>query len=108
MLVKFEKESGVTTLKIYRDALTAMYKWKHQNGATCVDCIEGSLLDSLLFQTPKGTALFQECYINEGMSGYVVKFEKYPSQSIWNEWDRMIQYEIDTYYNGDREAYYNR
>ena len=108
MLVKLDKTGGVTTLKIYRDALTALYKWSHQNKAVCVDCIEGSLIDSLLYETEKGMALFQECYINDSMSGYIVKFEKYPAKSIWTEWNDMVQYVINEYYNGDKDAYYNR
>lgn len=45
-------------------------QWIKQNNADCIDCAEGSLLDSVVYYCKNGIAFFFEKYLNSNSSGY--------------------------------------
>lgn len=49
-------------------------KWMHQNNGEIIDAIEGTLLDSLLISTKRGTALLLETYETPNSSTYTLYF----------------------------------
>lgn len=66
-------------------------KWERQNNAEVIDCIEGCLLDDLLYKTKRGVALLLETYVNEWTSMYTIHFYKNKdSLKAYDEWEKRI------------------
>ena len=75
---------------------TDFEKWEKQNNATIIDCSEGCLLDSLVYETKRGTAFFFEHYLNANSSGYLFMFFPYSEQEnneeyiqAWNDFNNL-------------------
>lgn len=82
-----EKENGVSAFFLEPHELE---KWMHQNGAECVDYIDGVLLDNMLVETKNGYAAIYERYQNCWSSVYYVEFERKQANTVWNKWYQFV------------------
>lgn len=65
-------------------------KFERQNKAECVDVIEGSLLDNLLYECKRGTAFIFEERLNCWSSAYRVYFVPYKEQPASPAYDDLL------------------
>lgn len=67
-----------------------LMQWAERNKAECIECIEGCLLDHLVFRLPDiGYMFCYETYINCWTSAYTLKWanDNAPELSkLWAEW----------------------
>ena len=75
--------------KLKNIGLQHLNKWieTHEKNAECIDCIEGVLLDSLLYSTPGGLIAFIETYETANSSTYTVIWGN--KNEIFTEWEKL-------------------
>ena len=70
-------------------------KWINQNSAVCIDCAEGCLLDSVVYDCKNGIAFFFEHYLNSNSSGYEMLFFRHKetenNKDYEEAWKRLAQ-----------------
>lgn len=88
---QWERKTRSTKFRLYD-----LEKWTVQNGAECIDCIEGSLLDNMVYACKRGTAFIFEEMANEWTSMYMVYFIPYKEQEnnpeydqLWDRWNKL-------------------
>ena len=65
-----------------------MHKWLHQNKAEAIDCVEGCLVDNVVYMCKHGVAFTFEKYLNSCASQHLVRFYRYTEKAAINkEWD---------------------
>ena len=82
-----EKENGTTRFFLEPCELE---KWMHQNGAECVDCVDGVLLDNLFVKTKNGYAAIYEHAQTAWTSVYYVEFDRKQANTILNKWYQFV------------------
>lgn len=65
-------------------------KWLHQNGAECVDGVEGCLQDNFLAFTRRGVAIIREHYLSAWSSDFIVEFQKAPGTDVLKNWYQFV------------------
>lgn len=66
----------MTKYRIEKNALDFVNKCIAQSGGVIIDCIEGCLLDDLLYETRRGYLAFMETFQNANSSIYTMYFDK--------------------------------
>ena len=92
---QWERRERLTKFRLYD-----LDKWTAQNKAICIDCVEGCLLDNMVYECKRGTAfIFEEC-ANEWSSMYMVYFVPYKEQennaeydALWDRWNSLHELE---------------
>ena len=70
-------------------------KWIAQNKAETIDCIDGCLLDNLVFACKNGIAFVYEKYLNCWSSCHELNFIRYKEENkqlinqYWDEWEQL-------------------
>lgn len=64
-------------------------KWAAQNGAECIDYVQGCLIDNFVMACKRGTAFIFEEYANTWTSKYRVYFIPYKEQENNPEYDAL-------------------
>lgn len=83
----------------------ALDMWLHQNGSNeIIDFREGCLLDSFIISTKRGTAAIYERYCTSWTSNYRIEWEKYPSDKVWENWEKFCT-AYDEEFGGDEDEY---
>lgn len=77
-------------------------KFIYQNKAEIVDCIDGVLLDDLLFYTRRGMIALFETYVNSNMSDFTVYFST-DTGEIWDLWEK--RQEIKGVYDDETQIF---
>ena len=81
---QWERRERLTKFRLYD-----LEKWAVQNSAECIDCVEGCLLDNLVYECKRGTAFIFEEYANTWTSMHMVYFIPYKEQENNAEYDAL-------------------
>lgn len=68
--------------------LSQLEKWVNQNKGEYIDCMEGSLIDSVVISCKRGIAWAMEEYLNSNSSIYHVYYSKESNDQLWDEWEK--------------------
>lgn len=76
--------------KLEKLSPSAVHKFVDENAGECIACVEGSLIDNVVYSFPFGTMFCFETFANEWASVYTVLFfHKNRERGINKAWERI-------------------